>query len=170
MRKKKRHSKQSVTKNVALLFLSLALLAGASMLFTSISSRSDLSLKPIQSTITGLVARDEKPPVIPAAVPEKKKKPESTFDYSFYDILNQKEGSDQAVDHYSVQIAAFRSVGHAESLAREIRETNNLRCRVEQAGGWSCVRWGTFSTVDSAEQSRMKLSDKLKRNCKVVKM
>jgi cell division septation protein DedD len=169
MKKKRRHRRQSLAKNVALLFLSLGLLAGASMLFTSISNRSDLSLGPIQSTLNGIVSREEKPKTLP--VPnETKKSAMNSFNYSFYKILNQKEGAGQTDEHYTVQIAAFRSPDRAKSFAQEIKEKSRLTCRIDREGGLSCVRWGTFTTLASAEKSREKLSEKLNRDCKVVKM
>lgn len=169
MRKKRRRPRQSLTKNVSLLFLSLGLLAGASMLFSTLSNRADISMDPIQSTWNGITSREEKPKTPPEQT-EKKKSTMSTFNYSFYKILTQKEDPGQAVEHYTVQIAAFRSQDHAKSFAHEIKEKSRLTCRIDREGGWSCVRWGTFTTLDSAEQSRGKLSDKLNRGCKVVKM
>ncbi len=173
-KKKKRIRKQSVTRNIALLLLSLVLLVGVSMLFTSFSHRSELSMDPIQSTVKGLVTRDEKP--LPAAEPEpvkteaKKSTAIPTFDYSFYKILKEKNGSEPAEEHYTVQIGAFKSQAHAKSLAEDLRQKNRIKCRVEKEGSLFCVRWGTFTTVSSAEENRTKLSDKINRNCKVVKM
>jgi cell division septation protein DedD len=172
--KKKRNPKQSsVAKNVALLFLSLGLLAGVSMLFTSVSSRSEMSLNPIQSTMKGLVSQEDKPKAAaapPAQTETKKNSSMTTFDYSFYKILNQKEGSEKADEHYTIQVATFKSQAHAKSLAQELREKTRIKCRVEKEGGLFCVRWGTYSTVASAEQNRVKLSEKLNRDCRVVKM
>jgi cell division septation protein DedD len=173
-KKKKRNPKQSsVAKNVALLFLSLGLLAGVSMLFTSISGRSDLSFNPIQSTMKGLVAREDKPQVAAVPAPQADTKKSSAipaFDYSFYKILNQKHGSEKADEHYTVQIATFKSQAHAKSLVQVLREKNRIKCRVEKEGGLFCVRWGSYSTVSSAEQNRLKLSEKISRDCKVVKL
>lgn len=169
MRKKRRHPRQSLAKNVALLFLSLGLLAGASMLFSSLSNRADISMDPIQSTWNGITSREEKPKATPEQT-ETKKSALSPFNYTFYKLLNQKEEPGQAVEHYTVQIAAFRSQDHAKSFAHEIKEKSRLICRIDKEGGWSCVRWGTFTTLDSAQQSREKLSEKLNRDCKVVKM
>jgi cell division septation protein DedD len=173
-KKKKRNPKQSsLAKNVALLFLSLGLLAGVSLIFTSISNRSDLSLNPIQSTVKGLVAHDDKPQIPPTPAPQTEAKKSSAipaFDYSFYKILNQKDASEKADEHYTVQIATFKSQAHAKSLAQTLREKNRLKCRIEKEGGLYCVRWGSYNTVSSAEQNRLKLSEKISRDCKVVKM
>jgi len=172
--KKKRIHKQSLTRNVALLFLSLGLLAGVSLLFTSFSHRSELSMDPIQSTVKGLVTRDEKP--LPAAEPApvkteaKKSTAIPTFDYSFYKILKEKNSAEPAEENYTVQIGAFKSQAHAKSLAQDLREKNRIKCRVEKEGNLFCVRWGTFTTVSTAEENRMKLSEKINRCCKVVKM
>jgi cell division septation protein DedD len=172
-KKKKRIHKQSLTRNVALLFLSLGLLAGVSILFTSFSSRSELSMDPIQSTVKGLVTRDEKPlPVEPAPADTEAKKSTAipAFDYSFYKILKEKNSAEPVEEHYTVQIGAFKSQAHAKALTQELREKNRIRCRVEKEGNLFCVRWGTFTTVSSAEENRAKLSEKISRNCKVVKM
>jgi cell division septation protein DedD len=173
-KKKKLIHKQSLTRNVALLFLSLGILAGVSVLFTSFSTRSELSMDPIQSTVKGLVTREEKP--LPAAEPApvkteaKKSTAIPTFDYSFYKILKEKNSAEPAEEHYTVQIGAFKSQLHAKSLAQELREKNRIKCRVEKEGNLFCVRWGTFTTVTSAEENRGKLSGKINRSCKVVKM
>jgi cell division septation protein DedD len=169
-KKRKRHTRQSIAKNVALLFLSLGLLAGASMLFTSVSSRSDLSLDPIQSTWKGLVSREDKPSKPIPAEKETKESSVTSFDYSFYKILRQKNGPAQTDEHYSIQISSFKSQDRARSLARELREKSRIKCRVDKEGTFFCVRWGTFTTVQSAEENRIKLSQKLNRDCRVVKM
>jgi cell division septation protein DedD len=173
-KKKKRIRKQSLTRNVALLFLSLGLLAGVSILFTSFSTRSELSMDPIQSTVKGLVTRDEKPlpatEPAPAKTEAKKSTAIPTFDYSFYKILKEKNSSEPVEEHYTVQVGAFKSQAHAKSMAQELREKNRLKCRVEREGNLFCVRWGTFTTISSAEENRVKLSEKINRNCKVVKM
>jgi cell division septation protein DedD len=172
--KKKRIHKQSLSRNIALLFLSLGLLAGVSILFTSFSTRSELSMDPIQSTVKGLVARDEKP--LPATEPQpaktevKKSNAIPAFDYSFYKILKEKNSAEPIEEHYSVQIGAFKSQLHAKTLAQELREKSRIKCRIEKEGNLFCVRWGTFTTISTAEENRVKLSDKIKRNCRVVKM
>lgn len=175
MRKpKKKHTQpkrrqSSTVRNVALLFLSLGLLTGASMLFSYLGSRSDISLDPIQKAISGMVDEEEKSRE-PADKPETKSSAVSGYDYKFYELLSEKDGQDQSEEHFSVQIAAFRNRDHAKEFVQELKEKTRIPLRVDRDGNLNCVRWGTFTTRDAAEKQCAKLSDKLKRNCIVVKM
>jgi hypothetical protein len=173
-RKKKKRSqpkrKQSSTvRNVALLFLSLGLLTGASMLFSYLGNRSDITLDPIQKAWSGMVAEDEKGEA-PAREPETKSSAVGGYDYKFYEILGEKDGQDQGEEHYSIQVGAFRNKDHAKEFVQELGEKAKISLRIDKDGKLSCVRWGTFTTREAAERQCAKLSDKLQRHCVVVKM
>jgi hypothetical protein len=173
-RKKRRGAarKQSSTvKNVALLFLSLGLLTGASLLFSYLGNRSDLSLDPIQKTWNGIVSQqDNAEAEVPAEQPERASSEVGGFDYTFYDILAHKGSQDSPEEHYSVQIGAFRSRDQAKEFARDMKERARVSFRIDTDGKLSCVRWGSFTTREAADKQCAKLSDKLGRTCIVVKM
>jgi len=154
---------------MALLFLSLGLLAGVSFIFSYFSNRSDLSLGPINSAWNSVFSHDDKPKVI-SDQPKTKASSAGNFDYSFYDILNQKDTSSQGASSFTIQIGAFKSKEQAKTFARELKGKCNLPYRIEKEGKLNCVRWGTFNTQDRAEKYREKLSAKVQHDCKVVKM
>jgi cell division septation protein DedD len=169
-KKKRRHPKQSsLVKNLALLFLSLGLLAGASFVFSYFGNRSELSLDPIQSTWDSLFSHEEKLKP-PPEQPKPKASSVSPSELSFYDILEKKGPSAPTEESYTIQIGAFKSKDQAKTFAKELKEKNKLSFRIDKAGKLNCVRWGTFTTQEKAEKTCEKLSAKLHRECKVVKM
>lgn len=169
-KKKRRHPKQSsLAKNMALLFLSLGLLAGASFIFSYFGNRSELSLDPIHSAWNSIFSPEEKPKVI-TEQPKTKSSSVGPIDYTFYDLLNQKDTSAQGGDSYTIQVGAFKSKYQAKTFANELKEKYKLPFRIVKDGKVNSVRWGTFNTLEKAEKLRAELSAKLQRDCKVVKM
>ena len=169
-KKKRRYSKQSsLAKNMALLFLSLGLLGAVSLVFSYFSNHADLSLDPIQSAWNGILSPEEKPQA-KATVPDSKTSSVTPIDYSFYEILNKKQEPTHADTSYTIQVGAFRNKDQAVTFARQLKEKSKLSFRIEKEGKLSCIRWGSFTTLDKAEKYREKLSAKLQRECKVVKM
>ena len=168
-RTRQKRRQPSTVRNVALLFLSMGLLTGASLLFSYLGNRSDISLDPIQNAFSGIVAGDEEE-VEPVEQTKKESSAVGGYDYKFYELLGEKDGQDRTEEHYSVQIAAFRNRDHAKIFVDELREKTRIPLRIERAGKLNCVRWGTFTTRDTAEKQCAKLSEKLKRDCIVVKM
>ncbi|MDT8273907.1 MAG: SPOR domain-containing protein [Desulfomonilia bacterium] len=168
-RRKKKPPKQSLAKNVALLFLSLGILAGASVLFSTINGSSHLSLSPLQDRFSGFL-KEQRPEVTSAENTAVQKSSVGPFEYTFYDILFKKDATEASGEHFSIQIAAFKTKDRAEQLAKEINEKTRLRWRVDQHGSWSYVRFGNFSTRASAERYKDKISATLQRECLVVKM
>ncbi|MGC9324066.1 MAG: SPOR domain-containing protein [Desulfomonilia bacterium] len=168
-RRKKKIPKQSLAKNIALLFLSLGILAGASVLFSTINNKSEFSFNPLQHSWNDILTEQERTESgQDDAVSQKSAI--GPFEYTFYDILFKKDAEESGSEHYSIQIAAFKTTEQAEKFAQDLKEKARLRCRVEQKGTWSCVRWGSFSTKASAQRYNEKLSAKLQRNCIIVKM
>ncbi len=94
----------------------------------------------------------------------------SGYDYKFYELLGEREGQDKSEEHFSVQIAAFRNRDHAKEFVQGLKEKTRIPLRIDRNGNLNCVRWGTFTTRETAEKQCVKLSEKLKRNCIVVKM
>ncbi|MFY9396761.1 MAG: SPOR domain-containing protein [Desulfomonilia bacterium] len=168
MAKKRALKKQSLAKNIALLALSLVVLAGASFLFSAVSDRPEFSLDPVGERFKNMVADENKPPAEPS---EPQKLSAGGFEYSYWDILLLDNGDKSASsESYSIQIAAFRSHESAVKFASELQEKSRVRCTVTNTGTWSVVRWGTFHNRETAERYCSKLSEKLKRECIVVKM
>ena len=94
----------------------------------------------------------------------------SPIDYTFYDLLNQKDTSAQGGDSYTIQVGAFKSKSQAKTFANELKEKYKLPFSIVKDGKVNSVRWGTFNTLEKAEKLRAELSAKLQRDCKVVKM
>lgn len=164
-----RRRQSSTVRNVALLFLSLGLLTGASILFSYLDNRSGMSLDPVQKAFSGMVAQDDRVEK-PADEPKTKSSAVSGYDYEFYDLLTKEGDQDQFEQHYSIQVGAFRDSDHAREFIRELREKARVQLRIDRDGKLSCVRWGTFTTREAAEKQCAKLSEKLGRTCVVVKM
>jgi len=169
-KKKKKTKNQSLAKNIALLFLSLVILAGASFLFSSVSTNADFSFDPFHSQWSNLISRDQG-----NNQPGEKAKPDKTaasaFEYTYWDVLLLREDTGaSAGNNYSIQIASFKSSEQAEVYAERIKEKTSLQCRVVNTGNWSAVRWGSFPTKDSAQRYCKELSGKLNRECIVVGM
>jgi cell division protein FtsN len=170
MAKKRKPKKQSLAKNIALLFLSLGILAGASILFSMVNGRSDFSYDPFHSKWKSLIAQDNK--TNPAQKSEEKtQKSANAFEYSYWDILLVQDKEEPAGENnYSIQIAAFKSIQQAQKYAHDLKNKTHLQCKVVTKEKWSMVRWGSFSTKSTAERYRKKLSKRLQRECIVVRM
>lgn len=168
-KKGSRPGQSSLAKNMTLLFLSLGLLAGVSFIFSYFGSRSELSLDPIQQTWDSAFSKGDAPQ---ASLEQPKPKTSSLnpADLKFYDILGQKDTAAPDVDSYTIQISAFKSREKAEKVARELRDKSRLSFRIDKEGKMYCVRWNTFTTMESAVKDCEKLSAKINRPCKVVKM
>jgi septal ring-binding cell division protein DamX len=168
-RKKGRRVRQlSLAKNIALLFLSLGLLAGVSFVFSYFGNRSELSLDPIQHTWKSAFSEKDKPQAV-TEQPKPKTSSVAPAGLTFYETLNQKEPSGSE-DSYTIQVGAFKSREKANSFARELKNKSKLSFRVDKEGKSYCVRWNTFTTQEAAARDCGKLAAKLQRACKVVKM
>ena len=166
-KKKGRRVKQlSLAKNVALLFLSLGLLAGVSFVFSYFSNRSELSLDPIQRTWDTTFSQKEKPQASPE---QPKASSVAPIDLTFYETLIQKEPA-RTDDSYTIQVGTFKSRDKANSFARELGNKSKLSFRVDKVGKSYCVRWNTFTTQESAAGNCGKLAAKIQHSCRVVKM
>lgn len=168
-KKKGRRVKQlSLAKNVALLFLSLGLLAGVSFVFSYFGNRSELSLDPIQRTWDSAFSEKEKPQAV-TEQPKPKTSSVSPIGLTFYETLNQKEPS-SSEDSYTIQVGTFKSRDKANSFVKELKNKSKLSFRVDKEGKSYCVRWNTFTTQESAARDCGKLAAKIQHACKVVKM
>jgi cell division septation protein DedD len=171
MAKKRKQKKQSLAKNIALLFLSLGILAGASILFSMVNGRSDFSYDPFHSKWKTLIAQDNKTKPSQKSEVKTQKSSANTFEYSYWDILLIQDKEEPASENnYSIQIAAFKSLQQAQKYANDLKDKTHLQCKVITKEKWSMVRWGSFSTKSTAERYRKKLSKRLQRECIVVKM
>ncbi len=168
MRRKRKQKKQSLTKNIALLFLSIGILAGASVLFSSIK---DHSYAPIESKLNRMVSKSQ---AKETALQEKEKaEPQKSsvnpIEYSYWDILLLQDKDARAPgESYSIRIATFRSRVSADKYAAELEDKTHLRCSIEEAGGKFIVRWGNFHTREVAERYCSTLSGKLQKHCTVI--
>lgn len=171
VRKRKNSKKQSLPKNLALLFLSLGILAGASVLFSTINARPEYSYDPLESKLTKLVSKN---PEKSAAKGEKEvvqKSSVNSFEYSYWDILLlQDKNPSSSGESFSVQIASFKSREAAEQYAAELEGKTHLRCTVDQNSRWHIVRWGSFHTREVAERYCGTLSSRLQKECAVIKL
>lgn len=171
MTRKRAPKKQSLTKNIALLALSLGILAGVSFLFSTLSDRPEFSFDPVGERWKSLVTDDTKSPAKPDGSSEPQKITAGSFEYSYWDILLLESGDKSASsESYSIQIAAFKSHESAKKLASKLQEESRVRCTVTDTGTWFVVRWGTFHSRETADRYCSKLSEKIKRECIVVKM
>lgn len=164
----RRKQPQSLARNVALLFLSLVVLIGASVLFSMISDRPEYSYDPIESKLNKLVTKSPEKalPKDEEAVPQK-----NSFEYSYWDILLlQDKNALSGTENYGVQIAAFKSEDAAKKYAAELEEKTHLRCSIDDTGKWFAVRWGSFRTRETAERYCSTLKGKLQRECIVIKL
>jgi cell division protein FtsN len=168
-KKKGRRIKQlSLAKNIALLFLSLGLLAGVSFVFSYFGNRSELSLDPIQRTWNSAFLEKDKPQAV-TEQPKPKTSSVTPIDLTFYETLNHKEPSSTDVS-YTIQVGAFKSSVKANSFARELKNKSKLSFRIDKEGKSYCVRWNTFTTQESAARDCVRLAAKLQHVCKVIKM
>jgi len=168
-RTQRKGAQPSTLRNIALFFLSLGLLSGASLLFSYLGNRADISLDPIQKAFNGMVAEEE---VGDKPMEEVKETSSavSGYDYKFYELLGERAGQEPSEEHFSIQIAAFRDRQQAKEFVQELKEKTRVPLRIDRNGKLSCVRWGSFTTRETAAKQCAKLSDKLKRDCIVVKM
>lgn len=171
MTKRRRQKKQSLTKNVALLFLSLGILAGASILFSTVSGSSDFSYDPLRGKLASIISLRHEGKSVQTDEAKKKKSQASSYDYKYWDILLLQEKAEPPGDNkYTIQIAAFKSLKNAQNYAHDLKDKTHLQCRVVSQGDWSVVRWGSFSKRSSAERYRKKLSERLQKECIIIKM
>lgn len=171
--KKKRKAtlkKQSLARNIALLLLSIVILAGVSVLFSRLNTRPEYSYAPIEKNINKIVAKASQKTTAPAEKAAPQKSSADPFEYSYWDILLLQDGNDASSETYSIRIATFGSPGEAREYAVEIEDRNHLRCEVEAKGKTYMVRWGSFRTREMAERYCSTLSGRVGRECAVVKL
>ncbi|HQG32071.1 MAG TPA: SPOR domain-containing protein [Deltaproteobacteria bacterium] len=170
-KRRKRTQSQSLTRNVALLFLSLVILVGASVLFSVISDHPKFSYDPLESRLSKLVAKSPEKTLPDSPKSEKAEPRKSSFEYSYWDILLlQDKGSPSGSEDFSIQIAAFKSEEAAKKYAAELESKTHLRCTISDTGKWFAVRWGSFRSRETAERYCSTLSSKLQRECIVTRM
>lgn len=170
-RKRRQKKNQSLSKNVALLFLSLGILACASVLFSTISGRPEYSYDPLETKINKMVAKTSDKNVAKIEKTEPQKSSAGGFEYSYWDILLlQDKNQPSASENYSVQIAAFKSREAASQYAVELEGKSHLRCSIEDTARWYIVRWGNFHTREMAERYCSTLSNRLQKDCVVMKL
>lgn len=181
MKRKKRkntgqpRTRPSVVRNVSLFFLSLGTLLVMSIVFSYITNKSNISLDPLQKAISNMGEPDEKEQ---SARKDKGKEPPgsqqvaSAYDFTFYDLLGRKEDGSvsPSAEHYSVQLATFLDRGHAEEFAKAMKEKARLSLRIDKKGRLYHVRWGSFTSRENADRQCKRLSEKLDRECIVVRM
>jgi cell division septation protein DedD len=166
----KKLKKQSLARNVALLILSVVILAGVSFVFSRLNARPEYSTAPIEKNISKIVAKasQKNAPQAEKAAPQKSAA--NPYDYSYWDILLLQDESAASGDAYSIQIAAYKSRDEARSFADEVQDKDRLRCEVEEKGKVFVVRWGSFRTREMAERYCGTLTGRLGRECVVVKL
>ncbi len=170
MAKRKKQKKQSLAKNIALLFLSLGILAGASILFSAVNGRSDFCYDPFRNKLTNMISQRHDKDVSKKTQVPPQQSSANAYDYKYWDILLLQDKEEPPGDNnYSIQIAAFKTLKQAQKYTADIKDKTHLQCRVVSEGKWSVVRWGSFSTRSSAERYRKKVSERLKKECIVVK-
>ena len=167
-KRKQKQKKQSLTKNIALLFLSIGILAGASVLFSSIK---DQSYAPIETKLNKMVSKSTaKTTAQDKQKAEPQKSSMNPIEYSYWDILLlQDKGTQTPGESYSIRIATFRSRESADKYAVELENKTHLRCSIDEAGGKFIVRWGNFHTREVAERYCSTLSGKLQKDCTVMR-
>jgi len=169
-RKTSSDKKQSLPKNIALFFLSLGLLAGASIMFSTMNGQFDIHMVPFLHNGDEIASRGGEKPAV-QNTPHTQKSSMTPFEYTFYDIL-YRHGKNEPIaqGRFSIQIAAFKTSDRALSYADTIKKKRNITCRIDKKGQWSYVRWGSFNSRDAAERYIKNLSKKLKVECMVVNM
>lgn len=168
-RRRRRRKSQSLTKNIALLFLSLGVLAGASVLFSTVDPRPEL-YDPIESKLNKLTSKGAGKDTGHVENIEAKKGSAGGFEYSYWDILLlQDKNASYAGEDYSIQIASFKSSEAAHKYASDLQARTHLKCSVGDNGRWFSVRWGSFHTREMAERYCSTLSGRLHKECVVVK-
>ncbi len=166
-KRRRRTQSQSLTRNVALLLLSLGILAGASILFSMINDHPKYSYDPFESRLNKLVAKGPEK-ALPKS--EKAEPRKSSFEYTYWDILLlQDKGSLSGSENFSIQIAAFKSEEAAKKYAAELESKTHLRCSINDTGKWFAVRWGSFHSRETADRYCSTLSSKLQKACIVTK-
>jgi septal ring-binding cell division protein DamX len=169
-KRKAKLKKQSLARNVALLLLSIVVLAGASLLFSILGARPEYSYAPIEKNLHKMVARASEKNAVHAEKTEPQKGSAGAFEYSYWDILLLQDKDSGSAEHYSVQVAQFRSMDAARQYAGEIEDKSHLTCEVEEKGKAFVVLWGNFRTREMAERYCGTLSGRLQRECAVVKL
>lgn len=170
-RKKRRTrlKKQSLAKNVALLLLSVFILAGASVLFSMLNTRPEYSCEPIEKNLSKMVSKAREKAAAETAKPGPQEGSAGSFEYSFWDILLLPDKGASPGQGYGVQIASFDSREAALELAGSLESKNRLTCEVTPLDGVFVVRWGSFRTREVAERYCRTLSGRLRTGCTVVK-
>ena len=172
-KRKGKLKKQSLAKNVALLLLSIAILTGASVLFTTLNTRPEYSYDTIEKNLSKIVSKA--PDQAVAQAEKEKPDPQKSsagggFEYSYWDILLLPDKNAPETESFTIQIGAFKTREAAQQLADEINDKTRLRCQVEARGKTFLVRWGTFHTKEMAQRYCSSLESKIQRNCAVVKL
>lgn len=171
VRKRKHSKKQSLPKNIALLFLSLGILAGASLLFSTINARPEYSYDPLETKLNKLVSKGPEKSAVEGEKEAPQKSSANSFEYSYWDILLlQDKSQSSSGESFSVQIASFKSLEAAKQYAAELEGKTHLRCLVDDNSRWYIVRWGNFHTREVAERYCGTLSSRLQKECVVVKL
>jgi hypothetical protein len=172
----------SLTRNIALLIMSVAILAGATWLFINTVDLPDIKfniseLKPgeILSTIKSKFGKKEIDDRHIAKSEKKKGKVEASvsdneYKYSFYDILFHQKQPKSADSRYSILIEQFKSKKSAQEYAKALEKDKRLTCRIERKGGKYAVVWGGFPASSDAERYNKLLSMMLDMECEVVEM
>jgi hypothetical protein len=178
-----RHTR-TLKKNIFLFLLSISILAGATWLFLNIIELPGLpfkidEIKP-KEVMSAIKARFGKNQVEDRHIAEngqnKKKKIEASaavekdYKYSFYDILYHQKQSRSPDNHFSVQIAMFKSKKSAQDFVKELENDRRLSCRIAKKGSQYSVLWGGFPSRNDAERYNRQLSGMLEKECIVVEM
>ncbi len=177
-RKKKRpprtHTGTSTAKNIGLLLLSLGMVFGAGFLYVYITDMSNITLDPLQKAISGMTgpaAGEAQTPQGSAPGDHRDPPPQvaGAYEFTFYDLLASREASQSTDQHYSVQIATFSTRDHAEEFVRSLSGESGLSFRIDKNGRLFHVRWGSFSSRETAQRQCTRIAGKLQRECIVVR-
>lgn len=165
------HKTTSTAKNVALLFLSLGMVVCSCIVYAYLFGRHGITLDPLQKAISGLSSeeRPDKPSPETGPTPPRQQAA-SAYDFMFYDMLGNKDEAHRETGSYSVQVAAFKSEESAKTMARSLEDKTRVKFRIDRKGPSYFVRWGSFSTKEKADRQCARLSEKLGRECIVVRM
>jgi septal ring-binding cell division protein DamX len=169
-KRKAKLKKQSLARNVALLLLSVMVLAGVSILFSRLNTRPEYSYAPLEKNLSKMVAKATERTAARTEQAEPQKSSAGPFEYSYWDILLLQDNDVGSSEHYSLQIATFKSRDAARQYADEVEDRNHLRCEVEAKDKAFVVMWGNFRTREIAERYCSTLSGRLQRECAVVKL
>lgn len=168
-KRRTRLKKQSLAQNIALLLLSVFILAGASVLFSTLNTRPEYSYDPIEQNLSKMVSKAREKAAAETGKPEPQEGSAGAFEYSFWDILLFPDKGASPAQAYSVQIASFDSREAALEFAGSLESRSRLTCEVASRDGKFVVRWGSFRTREVAERYCRTLSGRLRTGCTVVK-